>query len=125
MADVVSVAVRGSEGAYTFDVGVRSPDIDCTRFADWWEVVRPDGSLVYRRILNHSHPDEQPFVRDGGPIPASATEELIVRAHLDPTGYGGAVFRGNAVDGFLAATLDAGFATDLQAADPLPTECWF
>jgi hypothetical protein len=123
-AEVVSVGVGGTEGAYVFDVGVRSPDLDCTRYADWWEVVRPDGTLVYRRVLNHSHPDEQPFVRDGGPVPASATEELIVRAHLHPTGYGTAAFRGAVASGLAPVQLEAGFAAGLALSEPLPSECW-
>ncbi len=125
LADVVSVRVGGSEGAYEFDVGVRSPDLDCTRYANWWEVIRPDGSLVYRRVLNHSHADEQPFIRDGGPIAVSASEQLIVRAHLHPNGYGGAALVGSALAGFTPDTVALGFAASLARSEPQPTECWF
>ena len=60
-ADVLAVRVQGQPRAYRFQVTLRSPDVDCTRYANWWEVVRSDGSLVYRRVLMHSHPGEQPF----------------------------------------------------------------
>lgn len=51
---------------------MRSPDRDCGLYADWWEVVGEDGRLLYRRILMHSHPDEQPFTRPGGPVAIAA-----------------------------------------------------
>ena len=60
-ADVTAVSVAGEAGAYTFEVTVRSPDTGCEGYADWWEVVSPDGELLYRRVLLHSHVDEQPF----------------------------------------------------------------
>ena len=66
-ADVVAVVASGESGAYRFAVSVVSPDTGCDRFADYWEVVTPTGALVYRRVLLHSHVDEQPFVRTGGP----------------------------------------------------------
>ena len=51
VADVTSVRVSGEPNAYTFAVTVRSPDTGCDRYANWWEVVAEDESLVYRRIL--------------------------------------------------------------------------
>jgi hypothetical protein len=56
-ANVTAVAVSGDSGAYTFNVSVESADIDCSQYADWWEVLSTDGVLVYRRILDHSHTD--------------------------------------------------------------------
>ncbi|MGA9190363.1 MAG: hypothetical protein WBZ24_01400, partial [Anaerolineales bacterium] len=67
-ARVISVDVSGEEGAFTFAVEIASPDTGCDRYADWWEVVTPNGDLLYRRILLHSHVDEQPFARSGGPV---------------------------------------------------------
>ena len=66
-ASVTAFSVIGYPGTYTFDVTVRSPDIGCEGYADWWEVVSTDGDLLYRRVLLHSHVDEQPFSRSGGP----------------------------------------------------------
>ena len=65
-ADVTAVSATGEAGAYTFDATVRSPDTGCNSYADWWEVVSPNGELLYRRVLLHSHVDEQPFTRSGG-----------------------------------------------------------
>jgi hypothetical protein len=124
-ADVEAVAAQGAAGAYTFRVTVRSPDAGCQRYASWWEVVRSDGSLAYRRILNHSHKDEQPFTREGGPVPVQADEIVMVRAHLHPDGYGGALMRGSVQGGFETWPAPAGFAADLARAAPLPARCLY
>ncbi|MCB0054175.1 MAG: hypothetical protein KDE24_32035, partial [Caldilinea sp.] len=68
VADVFGVTVRGDDGAYQFSVEIASPDTGCNQYADWWEVLDSDGNLLYRRILTHSHVDEQPFIRSGGPV---------------------------------------------------------
>jgi len=68
LADVLSVEVTGSPNAYQFSVKIASPDTGCEQYADWWEVLSEDGQLLYRRILLHSHVNEQPFVRSGGPV---------------------------------------------------------
>lgn len=129
-ASVEAVEASGSDGAYTVSVTVRSPDTGCEQYADWWELVTPSGELVARRILNHSHVDEQPFTRASeGPISVEGDAELVVRAHLhvdgaDPEdGYGGEALQGTLAGGFDAAedTVPAGLATQ----DPLPAECWY
>src|SRR4029453_9151156 len=67
-ADVLRVGGSGRPNAYMLAVTVKSPDQNCERYADWWEVVSEDGKLLHRRVLMHSHPDEQPFTRPDGPI---------------------------------------------------------
>ncbi len=125
-ADVTAVTVSGDAGRFTFAVTLRSPDVGCARYANWWEVVRPDGTLVYRRILGHSHVKEQPFTRSGGPANIAADEVVIVRAHMHPTGYGGAAFRGSQQSGFqLASDITAGFASALATSPPQPDGCAF
>ena len=123
-ADVTSVSVSGQPNAYTFSVEVRSPDTGCNRYADWWEVVTDDESLAYRRILAHSHVNEQPFTRSGGPVPVDAEQVVWVRAHLNTGGYGVAM-RGSASTGFAIAEPPSGFAAGVEAADPQPGSCAF
>jgi len=125
LADVLSVAVSGSENAYTFAVEIRSPDTGCQQYADWWEVISEDGKLIYRRILTHSHVSEQPFTRSGAAVAIGADTVVIVRAHLHPGGFGGAAFKGSVQAGFEATQLDADFARDLERIDPLPDGCAF
>ncbi len=125
VADVVSVKVSGAPGAYYFDVAVRSTETGCRKYADWWEVVSEDGKLLYRRVLLHSHVDEQPFARSGGPVAIQPNATVWVRAHMNPGGYGGVAFRGSPQAGFRAETLSADFAAGLGGVAPLPDGCAF
>ncbi|MFT7519779.1 MAG: hypothetical protein ACI9MC_001923 [Kiritimatiellia bacterium] len=124
-ADVVGVKVSGSVGDYSFAVTVRSPDAGCERYADWWEVVSPEGELLYRRILGHSHVDEQPFTRSGEPVDVAADSAIVVRAHLHPDGYGQQVWSGSVDSGLKEMLLDSVFSEDLSQEAPLPSGCAF
>jgi hypothetical protein len=124
-ADVVGVRASGSPGAYRFSVTIRSADTGCAQYADWWEVVGADGRLLYRRVLLHSHADEQPFERAGGPVPIRSDTSVWVRAHMSTTGYAGVAFKGSVASGFAAATPAPGFAAAVATQPPLPDGCAF
>jgi hypothetical protein len=135
-AHVRAVAITGSELSYTFDVTVESSDIDCTQFANWWEIISETGELLYRRILNHSHTDENgssdadapgnTFTRNGGPVEVDADQLVYVRAHMNTGGYNGDVFFGTAKGGFeLIDDLPSDFATDVEFAAPQSERCDF
>ena len=124
-ADVTAVSVSGGAGAYTFNVTVRSPDTGCERYADWWEVLSPKGELIYRRVLLHSHVGEQPFTRSGGPVNIQPEETVIVRAHMNTTGYGGNALQGSASGGFKQTALSEGSAAGLEREGPQPSSCAF
>ncbi len=124
-ADVIDVSVSGAPGSYTFSVTVGSPDTGCQQFADWWEVVTEDGELLYRRILLHSHVDEQPFTRSAGPVAVDPGDTILVRAHMSTGGYGGAAMRGSVGAGFEPAEAPSGFAAEFASQAPLPQGCAF
>ncbi len=124
-ADVTAVSASGQAGAYSFSVTLSSPDSGCRQYADWWEVVSEDGKLLYRRVLLHSHVDEQPFTRGGGPVPVQPTTRVWVRAHMNTVGYGGVTLHGSVQNGFEPATPPAGFAAQLATQAPLPSGCDF
>lgn len=124
-ADVREVRVSGASGAYQFTVTVASPDLGCRQYADWWEVVGEDGRLLYRRVLLHSHVDEQPFTRSGGPVPVKAKSVVWVRAHMKPDGYVGKALKGSVKTGFREAQPGPQFATELERKAPLPDDCDF
>jgi len=106
-------------------VTIESPDTGCNQYADWWDVFRPDGTLVYRRILTHSHVDEQPFTRSGGPVNATSDEQLVVRAHMNNLGFGTQVFTGSVDLGFAPREFEDELADNLETVEPLPTACAF
>lgn len=95
-ADVVDARFeQASDGTYAFHVTVRHDDAGWDHYADKWQVVSEDGSIVYgERILLHPHENEQPFTRSqsGIDIPDDI-EAVIVRAHDKVHGWGGAEMR--------------------------------
>jgi len=125
-ADAIDMEVSGSPGAYQFAVTVSSSDMGCDQYADWWEVTSEDGdTLLYRRILTHSHVDEQPFERRGGPIALDEGEIVVVRAHMSTGGFGGAALRGSVTGGFEAFQPELNFGAALASQEPLPDGCAF
>lgn len=126
LADVQNVSTSGEEGAYVFTVTVSSPDTGCDQHADWWEVLTTQGQLLYRNTLSHSHIIEQPFTRQGGPVPVWSWQTVIVRAHMSNVGYGGAAMRGSVLTGFeLAPDITEDFAPEVETQDPQPEKCHF
>ena len=81
---------RAGRDTFDFDVTVGSVDRGAAHWADAIEVLAPDGRLLGRRELLHSHEDEQPFTRDvyGVRIP-SGVETVVIRAHHKAKGYDG------------------------------------
>lgn len=124
-AEVLSVEITGFEGDYTFSVEIKSPDTGCDQYADWWEVVSLDTVLLYRRILTHSHVNEQPFKRPGGPVNVKADQSIIIRAHMNNSGYGSQALKGSVQSGFTQATISASFGKRLETEEPLPGDCGF
>ncbi len=79
-ADVVGVkATKSADGTYRFDVSVKHGDEGWDHYANKWEVVAPDGTVLATRILAHPHENEQPFTRStsGVKIPAGVSEVTI------------------------------------------------
>lgn len=122
---VTAVEAVATNNSYTFSVEISSPDEGCDAYANWWEVMTEDGTLLYRRILAHSHVDEQPFTRSGGPVATEEDEVVVVRSHMHPTGYLSQVMKGTVAEGFEITTLPADFAIGLAEEEPLPTGCTF
>jgi hypothetical protein len=124
-AKVLSVDVKGEPGAYSFSVQISSPDEGCSQYADWWEVVSLEGELIYRRVLLHSHVSEQPFTRSGGPVAIDPQTEVLVRAHMNTSGYGNQAMKGSLENGFTPVELSPDFAQELSEQSPLPEDCAF
>jgi hypothetical protein len=89
-ADVVNVEIRSTGSTFSFNVTVKHADEGWDHYADKWDVLAPDGTVLGTRTLYHPHVDEQPFTRglSGVKIPDSISE-VTVRAHDKVHGYGG------------------------------------
>lgn len=90
-ADVVGVeAVREGAGAWRFNVTVAHEDTGWDHYADKWDVVAPDGTVLGTRVLLHPHEYEQPFTRSlGGVAIPEGVDRVTLRAHDSEHGYGG------------------------------------
>ena len=124
-AQVLKVEATGEPNNYTFAVTVASPDTGCERYADWWEVITPEGELLYRRVLLHSHVTEQPFRRQGGIVKIQPQQKVIVRVHMFPDDYSSIAQEGTGKSGFTTVTLPSKFADSLASVEPLPKNCAF
>ena len=97
-ADVLFVqALETEKGVWTFNVTVSHPDTGWKDYANGWDVVLPDNTVLkttskdeFTRVLWHPHETEQPFTRGqhGLKIPAGV-EKIRVRAHDLVSGFGG------------------------------------
>lgn len=97
-ADVLFVrAVQAADESWTFNVTVQHPDTGWEDYADGWDVLTPNGTVLrpdaesqFTRTLLHPHVEEQPVTRSqsGIVIPLDVTE-VRVRAHDIVDGFGG------------------------------------
>ncbi len=90
-------AIQNADSSWTFQVTVRHPALGWEDYADGWDVLLPDGTVLKRteddpftRLLFHPHETEQPFTRSqsGLTIPDGVTQ-VTVRAHDLLDGFGG------------------------------------
>ena len=85
-------AIKESSATYSFHVTVQHADTGWDHYADKWEVLGPDGTVLGTRVLLHPHVNEQPFTRSlsGVKIP-EGIKSVTVRAHDKVHGWGGKV----------------------------------
>ncbi|MBE7383308.1 MAG: ATP-binding protein [Leptolyngbya sp. SIO1E4] len=130
----------------TFEVTVQSPDEDCEHYADWVEVITPDGALKGRQVFNQPHlnaptfseplstseviqPDEEVIIRahfhgtyasGEDPLIDSALRERIGEGRYERSGYTDQALRGTVADGFQSVRLSENYAQWLEEEEPLP-----
>lgn len=89
-ADVVDVRVEKSGNSYRFDVTVLHEDAGWKHYANKWDIVAEDGTVLGTRVLYHPHDDEQPFTRSlSGVLIPEEVKAVTIRAHDLKHGYGG------------------------------------
>lgn len=82
-------ASPNGDGTYTVSATVRHGDTGWQHYADNFEVLAPDGTLLQRRVLYHPHETEQPFTRSVGDVKVpKGIKQVIVRSHDKVHGYG-------------------------------------
>ena len=82
------ILIIGILAANTVHAG--EADVDWDHYANKWDVIAPDGTVLGTRILHHPHVNEQPFTRSlsGVSIPDSI-EKVTIQAHDSVHQYGG------------------------------------
>ncbi len=90
-ADVLRAEATAEGGGWwQFRVTVAHGDTGWDHYADKWDVLAPDGSMLGTRVLLHPHETEQPFTRSlGGLKIPEGVNEVRLRAHDSRHGYGG------------------------------------
>ena len=92
-AAVVGATAVKSGATYRFDVTVEHADEGWEHYADKWDVVAPDGTVLGARVLYHPHVQEQPFTRSlSGVVVPEGVSTVTIRAHDSVHEYGGAEF---------------------------------
>ena len=90
-ADVLAATLTpAGDGTWRVEVTVEHADAGWDHYADAWEVIAPDGTVLRTRTLLHPHEAEQPFTRalSGLTIP-DGIAEVTIRAHDSVHGHGG------------------------------------
>jgi len=90
-ADVIAVQWNShNDGIWEFYVTIRSNDTGWDAYADRFEILAPDGTVLGTRVLQHPHVDEQPFSRSlSGVVIPAGIDRVTVRAHHSLAGYDG------------------------------------
>lgn len=92
-ADVVAVKVfklpKIGPDVFRFRVTVRHADDGWDHYADRWQVVSPDGTVLGTRVLAHPHDNEQPFTRLKDLRVPVEIKRVTIRAGDKVHGFGG------------------------------------
>ncbi|MEM9121346.1 MAG: hypothetical protein AAGD09_26210, partial [Cyanobacteria bacterium P01_F01_bin.56] len=144
------VNVLGQPSDYQFEVTVQSHDENCERYADWVEVLTPDGMLKGRQVFEQPHDvnaqNDFTFAATISGLDLQADEEVVIRSHFhgdyvsgdDPLldsvlrerggmretyvrgGYTDQALRGSVAEGFRSVRLSRQYAQWLENDEPLP-----
>lgn len=93
-ADVIDASVvLLSNGQYRIDATVRHADTGWEHYANRWDVLAEDGTVLGTRELAHPHVDEQPFTRSLTLSLPAGTQSVTLRASDSVHGLGGQSFK--------------------------------
>jgi len=90
-ADVVDVSISAlGDNQYRIDATVLHADTGWDHYANRWDVVAPDGTVIGSRELLHPHESEQPFTRSLTLAIPDDVKSVTIRAHDSVHELGGA-----------------------------------
>jgi hypothetical protein len=92
-ADVTEVKVKkNSKNLYDFRVTVFHKDAGWKHYANKWETIGGDGTVLETRIFRHPHVNEQPFTRSLSEVKIPENVKTVtLGAHDSIHKYGGKV----------------------------------
>ena len=87
-AAVVDAEAVRQNGGWQISVTLRHADEGWSHYADLWQVLAPDGTVLGERVLAHPHVNEQPFTRSlqGVAIP-DGLDRVLIRARDSYHGF--------------------------------------
>lgn len=92
-ADVVGAAISSlGDGRYRIDATVLHGDEGWDHYANRWDVLAADGTVLGSRELAHPHENEQPFTRSLTITLPAGTTVVRLQANDSVHGLGGKVF---------------------------------
>jgi len=89
-ADVIDATATRSGAEWRIEATVRHADEGWDHYANGFEIVAPDGTVLGTRVLYHPHVEEQPFTRSHTLTIPEGITEVTVRALDSVHGGGGA-----------------------------------
>ncbi len=92
-ADVVGGTITAlGGGRFQINATVSHADTGWDHYADRWDVLTPDGTLLGARELAHPHVNEQPFTRSVTLTIPEGITTITLRANDSVHGLGGKTF---------------------------------
>ncbi|MFK7855833.1 MAG: hypothetical protein AB8B79_17035 [Granulosicoccus sp.] len=92
-ADVVGATITPlGDGRYRIDATVLHADEGWEHYADRWDVLAPDGTILGSRKLAHPHENEQPFTRSLTLEIPNGISKITLQANDSVHGLGGKLF---------------------------------
>lgn len=89
-ADILDATAERAGNAWRISATVRHADTGWDHYANGFEIVAPDGTLLGTRVLHHPHVEEQPFTRSHTLAIPEGISEITIRALDSVHGAGGA-----------------------------------
>ena len=89
-ADIIDASAQRVGDQWRISATIRHADTGWDHYANGFEIVGPDGTVLGTRVLYHPHVEEQPFTRSHTMAIPDGVAEVIVRALDSVHGGGGA-----------------------------------